>query len=347
MNADINDTRLAKDFSGISFSSYKKTDVRKELLKSINNNRIEEALNWSIELICAGHYIELWDNIILITCKNIHLGNPKLPIYLNMRFSAFKDIINNGYTGNEIALRNNQKIRTLFAEIIIVLCISNKKPSFENIKIKKEEFDMLSLSSKVKAPNISFASRIQRPGDPKELFIAINELVYNIESKNTLLSCWWIEWIMEFDTMCRKKKEVLNCEYRSFVNVEDKFAKDVIWIVWDIFFEYASGEIIIKILHNLLSLFMIKYNFSTKKRRRYLLYFAVEIITENVDLKIELMSDKSIIKTMLPKINLLYKKVKKNEHAPKTDYLFKNVNGRSNLEKTIEKLDKLNSLFNH
>ena len=205
-NTDINDVRIAKDFAGISFSNYKKSDVKKELLRAINNNKIEEAFNWSAELICAGHYLELWENIILITCKNIHLGNPKLPIYLNMRFSVFKDIISNGYTGNELALRNNDKIRKLFAEIITVLCISNKKPSFENIKIKKEEFDMISLTSKVKAPDISYASKVQKSGDPKELFLSINELMYCIENKDTLSCCYWIEWIMEFDSMCRKKK---------------------------------------------------------------------------------------------------------------------------------------------
>ena len=346
-NIDINDTRLPKDFAGISFSGYKKADVKRELLKAINNNKIEDAFNWSGELICAGHYLELWENIILISCKNIHLGNPKLPIYLNMRFSIFKDIIHNGYVGNELAMRNNQKIRTLFAEIITVLCISNKKPSFENIKIKKEEFDMMMVRSKVKAPSIEYASKILKSGDPKELFLAINELVYNIEKKDTLLSCYWIEWIMEFDSMCRKKKDILNCEYRNFVDVDDKFKKDVIWIVWDTLFYFCVGEIQNKILNNLLFLFMIKYNYASKKKRRYLLYFAVEIVTENVDLTLDMISDFKIVKQALSKINVIYKSIKKNEHAPKTDYLFKNVNQRSNLEKTIEKLDKLNSIFKH
>lgn len=346
-NTDINDVRIAKDFAGISFSNYKKSDVKKELLRAINNNKIEEAFNWSAELICAGHYLELWENIILITSKNIHLGNPKLPIYLNMRFSNFKDIIQNGYTGNELALRNSDKIRKLFAEIITVLCTSNKKPSFENIKIKKEEFDMISLTSKVKAPDISYASKVQKPGDPKELFLSINELMYCIESKDTLSCCYWIEWIMEFDAMCRKKKQLLNCEYRTFVNVEDKFAKDVIWIVWDALFVNCTGEIENKILNNLLSLFMIKYNFSSKKKRRYLLYFAVEIITETVDLKMDMIQDYEIIKKTLSNVNVIYKSIKKNERAPKTDYLFNNVSGRSNLEKTIEKLDKINKLINH
>ncbi len=76
------------------------------------------------------------------------------------------------------------------------------------------------------------------------------------------------------------------------------------------------------------------------------MYFAVEIITETVDLKMDMIQDYEIIKKTLSNVNVIYKSIKKNERAPKTDYLFNNVSGRSNLEKTIEKLDKINKLIN-
>lgn len=347
MNEDeINDIRKSKEFNGISFSSYKKSEVKKQLIESINNCKIEEACYWSAEFICAGHYLELWENILFISSKHIHLGNPKLPIYLNMRFSNFKDILHNGYSDNELQMRNNHKIRILFCEVICILCMSNKKPSFENIKIKKEEFDMISISSKIKAPNILFINDIYKNGDPKELFIPLNELAYHFKTKNTISCYYWIEWLIEFDNICRKKKEILKCDYREFANVPDKFKKDIIWIVWETIFLFSKSELITKILNNLLELFMIKYNFAMKKRRRYLLYFAVELVTEATDLTLNIVKDSATIENIKQKINVIYKTIKKNEVAPKTDYLFNNIESRSNLDKTIEKLDKLNSIIN-
>ena len=42
---EINDKRTNNEFKGISFSGYKKGDVVKTLLKSINDNKIEEYIN--------------------------------------------------------------------------------------------------------------------------------------------------------------------------------------------------------------------------------------------------------------------------------------------------------------
>ena len=91
---EINDVRTIKEFKGMTFSKFKRSDVRKELIKSLTNNQIEPACYWSAELICAGLYAELWEIIFLIMGKHIHLGNPKLPTYINLRLDLFKDILN-------------------------------------------------------------------------------------------------------------------------------------------------------------------------------------------------------------------------------------------------------------
>ena len=346
---EINDLRSSAEFSGISFSKFQKSKVKLELLQSLITAKVEQACYWSAELICAGHYSDLWETIILFICRYIHLGNPKLPIYLSLRFNAFKETMNNGYGGSELSLRNNPKIRKLFAEIVCVLCHSRKKHNFEPVKIKKdEEFIMTHMASRLKAPSINYANEIFRKDDPKELYIAINEFAYHIskESRNVVSACYWLEWVLEFDAVCKGNKEHCICENRQFAIVQDKFKNDSIWIIWEVILAECNKKddpLVTKIVNALLEIFCIKYSSGVKKRRRFVIYFAIALLTEPVDFKIEMINNKKEIDIVVNKIGVVYKDVKKNEMAPATDYLFNGVDGdnRSNLDKTVERLEKM------
>ena len=349
-NTEINDIRDPGDFKGISFSNYKKTDVRNQLLENMIKGKIEPACYWSAELVCSGHFMELWETIIHYTGKHIHLGNPKIVYYLEMRFQVFRNIITSGKHTSELQLRNNQTIRNLFAEVIATLTYSNRKHSFESIKINRvEEFDMTQMTERLKAPSMKYAEDLFKKEDPRELYIAINEFSYNIsrERHNMLNACYWIEWVIEFDLICRKRREHCYCERRNISNIETKYQKDIIWLIWDALNKY-TGEInnpfISKLMSSIMNIFCIKYTTGACKKRRYLLYFAVALLTEPVQTDIELVTKKDMIQLVLEKINDIYKQIKKNEKSPGTDYLFNNLEKQANYEKSMRKLEIMESV---
>jgi hypothetical protein len=295
---DIEDIRTEDQFRITTFSKYKRVDVKKEWLNSVMKGKIESCCYWTTELVCSGLFVDLWDLILLYYAKYIHVGNPKLPIYLEMRFQSFKKMAEGV---NELTLRNKEEIRKLFIEIICILSTSKRHHSYEIIQIPKEDGIP---SSRLKAPTIEF-NKAFKQNDPKELFIAMNEFSYMLHCKNTVGACFWIEWLFQFT----HKRKCLIAER----NYSTKHKQDAVWLLWDTILLYAEGPLIQKIIQNVLSLFSIAFVPAAKERRRFLLYYAVSLCCEQISLEIEMISDKKIIEQVYKKCSVMYKDIKAHE----------------------------------
>lgn len=348
-NIIINDYR--QNFSNVTFSNFQKSKAKKELINCIYNNKLENAIYWSAEFICSGSYLELWDIIIIYFSKYIHTSNNKICIYLKMRYDNFVNILNNGYSNDILELRNNNEIRKLFCEIICILCNTMKSNEIHSIKLNKiDDFELSNIHSKLNAPTIEYAESIYKNEDPKELFVPINELIYNLEKKNIINILYWLEWIYEHENRLNKKKIKCLAGTRDYAPENNK--NDIIWIIWDIIYYYINNKILNssekkikkKIIDSGFELFKIKYVSSTKKKRKPLLYYIFNVLLDNISniQNKNILSNDGNIENVLSNLNFIYKEIKKNEICDNSANFLNNKN--NNLKKSIEKFNLINKI---
>jgi hypothetical protein len=350
---EIDDIRTMDKFKNETFSGFKKEDVRKELINSLINDKLEESCYWSAELVCSGHFNLLWETILNFMSIHINVLNPKLPIYISNHFNSFKDIINNGYINNELLLRNSEQIRQLFCEIMCVLCLSKNKQAPQKITVDKSiAFSLLENSSKLKATNIKYIQEYFDSDDSKDIFVALNEFAYHIsiDSRNSMEAFYWIEWLLQYETQKKKQKQNLYCATRTFSNVMDKYKKDYIWLIWEIIVDYSKNNKLTEmIVNSLLNLFCIHYTTAIKKKRKHILFFAISLIINIYDDGIPIIDSKysDLFKKITKHSDMIYSQIKKNEHSSKTDYLFKNdKQPKNNLQSSLDKLAKMHNADN-
>ena len=345
MNIEIKDTRNIKEMRLITFSNYKKTDVKKELIKSLQNNRPDYALHWCVEMTCSGYFLDLWNIFILYSCQFIHLGNPKLFIYLSRRLDEFRNIMRTEYGIDELSIRNNAGVRRMFFEITSIIIVSNRKHALQPIKTKPTDFDITNISDKFYATDSEHARKIFGPDDPQELYVACNELYYHlVETNNTLMACYWCQWIIDFEILCKKKKKKCICESRAFVKVDDKYSKDCVWIIWEIFLEISkkkNDKVLELIVESLLNLFMVRYGSNGANTRKMILYCVSSFVTEHINHKIQCVQNNLIVESCLGNMNIYFSEIKKNERTDGTECISKQDRYPSNLDKTMTRLNIL------
>lgn len=300
----IHDTRT--QFRTHTFSNFKKTKVLKELENCIYYQKKEEAFYWTGELICSGNVLELWNLILHVLCKYIHINNPRLPLYIDKKFHEFKEFANQS---NDLELRNHEAIRTILFSVVLMLCESKRDTILEDLRF---EFKFENIFTNLKAPNVDYIKPYFKEGDPKEIYIPLNECAYHlIETKNRTDIFYWIDWMIQYDEQCLKKKKPLVCVSRDFVTVK---STNMIWILFELLLSFQDPEILYKIIQSLVRLFSIKYTPATNKKRKHILNLCVLlIIHDSVDFTTKIIENTSVFIPIQENINLIFEQIKKNE----------------------------------
>jgi len=296
----ICDVRGAAAFRSETFSGYKKTAVRDELVEGLRQGKVENACHWTAELVCSGCFVELWDLLYWFVGKYLSVRQPLIICYMERRLSVFRTVV--GEVGklyeSVLELRNNQVVRQLFTEMVCVIALAEKRPGTEEIRLKEE--GLLDLTTRLKAdrPDYVVEMGILRDEDPKELVIGLNELVYHLRRTGSALNaCFWIEWILGYVELCRKRGEPLFCQLRTeLTDVDKKWWKDPVWLIWEALQEVAvqhGGVEAGRVVGSLRSLFRSRFQGpGTTKRRKPMLVYAVLLLTDRgIAWKHELLSE--------------------------------------------------------
>lgn len=354
---DIYDIRELEHFKTSSFSGYKKTAVKQQLVECLKHAKVEEACYWSAELVASGHFIDLWEVAFLFLGKYIHLGNPVVSVYIKKKYALFRSVANDPvYRHQPLTLRNNITIRHLFAELFSTLSLSDKKHAYEEIKVADVQ-DIGVVMKHLLADNPEYITGVLREKDPKEWTVPLNEFAYHIspQSKNMSKACFWLEWMCSYDAICRNRKEPLLCQKRGeYVEIETKNRGDFIWLIWETLVQYAEnrGALETALINTLFEFFRVRYSYSCIKKRKPLLYFAISILTEPAPLKREILneSQKEIVAVAATNVHtVIYRDLKKNAVVSLSpqDLAEQNLAKSEKNQRYQESIQKLNLLNEH
>lgn len=351
----IEDSRDESVFVGISFSGFKKVDVKRECVQCMLACKVEAACYWSAELVCAGHYADWWEMCMCMYAKHIHVGNPKLACYLAMRLSQFRACIREH---PPLSLRNHTSMRVLFAEVIAVLCHAKRQHPMETIKLRPTDFVMDELSERLEATEQEYGvwggfSTDEANRDPPSLGLPFNEYCYHLSVRggnNAIKALYWVEWIMRFDQICKRGKQPLQCARRAHLTmVPMEHQRDTVFLLWDACLNMASSSspMCRKVVEALLQLYVCRYSRSVFSKRRYLLYMAVTLVLEpQVAWSSEVVpaATKAFLDKVRANIHLLYGELKQHEQVGSTRHVFQDW---MNLPLTYlqDSMDRMDQLF--
>ena len=354
----INDTRKPELFRKTTFSGYLKKDVFNTLFKKIDEGKIPEVCLWSTECICSGYIDELWDRIIIYYSKFININSPFLPTHFIKNLVMFLRLKEDEHFKKHILdLRNSQEIRNHFCELFCIITNATKsRKSLTIPKIIPKDFIKDNFKKRLKAKDLNKVKSILLEEDPQEIIIMSNELANSISEYNYNIndSIYWISWILEWEKIAVLKKGKYECGYREIGReIDKKYKRDFIWLIWIIIFkemQFRKMDMLEKEIKSLFELFKFQFTPSKKKRRIFLIFTAIQMLSPefhfNQDMKNKYPIFEKYYYTLQASanINVLYKELKQDENL-ENDYVNSKIKQNATFVKTtFEEISSLESI---
>lgn len=320
----IDTSRSDKELSKVTISGFNRTNVLTKMIERLRLHDVSGGNYWCAELNASNHTELSFTKLISYAASEVNIQNVRWPMHFQKLISKVdKASLHSG--------RNSQTVRNALAEITTILALSSKKP-LKPPKIGEIDFEMDFIRSKVIAKNNSMAKQIMRSEDPKDLMLPINELASQIllsrrllERHNDMLGpsaprtepFYWLAWFLEWEKHMSSKK-VNDGGYpgahRESRLYDSKFAKDSVWIVWDLLLgladrfnsdENAIGDNV----YALYRMYTMNFSRARKNEKKGLLYNAVQYLVTEVDWTRHVFVERTKVLQMVAGVNLTYERI--------------------------------------
>jgi hypothetical protein len=314
----IHDTRVQKDFKGITICGYKRKDVLNTFQNCMINNKLEDAIRWVVELHSTGLNNNIWDSIKNIYFKYIHINNPKFFFYLLKREKEYKNILSKYPKKHEIYTRNNQEIRNLYAELTTISVLTKKNnmflqksiPIINNSSFEKDEIHKRMISKDLDKINDYIFNTTTN-----EMKLALNEIANNLVMKDgTFENCtYWYLWLEKIENL--KKKENTIIFSNKIINNENKYFDSWVFILWKILLDIVDNNteknniIFLKKIYNE---YIKNFKPSQINKKKYYIFIAFYIIKKNINWNINIFQNEYLIIQTNANINTMYENIIKN-----------------------------------
>jgi hypothetical protein len=283
----ICDTRILKEFSKDTFSGYKTRDVSKAFEAALVSGELEAACYWAAELTCSGKASAVWETLCVVCAQHSFRAAPKYSILLGELARSFRAITNSGVLACELSIRDDEGARVCIARAVAAAVSATKGLPLKRIKVNPSDLALVAVPHRLRAPSTEFAT-VFKPGDPKALFVATNELAYATHVvHDEALASYWIEWAIAYAASCRRKKSPITCASRTSIS-EGHRPTDIAWLLWDVVLGKEADARKDRVRTALLTLFRLRYKAGTLNKRIHLLYCAVSVASPSFALAGEL-----------------------------------------------------------
>ena len=342
----ICDTRISKDFKNITMSGYKRKDVINAFQNSMINSKLEDSIRWCVELHSTGLNNIIWDSLLTIYFKYVHIDNPKFLIYFLKREKDYLNIVKKYPKKHEIFSRNNQEIRNLYGELTAILSLTKKNNIFIQKSlptINSTSFQKDDIYKRMISRDLNKIGEFIFNTTSNEIKFALNEIVNNLDKKRgTYQNCiYWYLWIEKNENL--KKNKDKNIVISNNIGDNQEYFDHWVFILWNIILSFE--EILSKntkiFLNKLHSLYKKKFKITQISKKKYIFFISFYIIKNDIKWNKNLLNQEYLIIQSNGNINKMYYNIITNSESALSNESIKKLH--ENYDNLVLKiLDKSN-----